>query len=468
MSAFIADSIIASEYESEYRALHRALEWIDDFGLFFVECVPVQSEQLYQRITAGIPRKKTHLLRLEEEVDSLYDTVAALTRKEHPDILFIQGLEKSFVPYIKAGYGGEGEYYKQDSVPRVLGHLNLERERFRERFSFLSFVFLLPRFGLKYFIRRAPDFFDWRSGVFSFNIESGVLEQAQFTDVDYKVYLDPQQRQERSLEIAALLEESQQPPKNIAALYREQGRLLEAENRTKEALVSYENALKTNPDYYQAWRSRGLAFNNLGQYAEAIACYNKALQINPEDIFSWFHKGYALAKMGRYEESIESCHKTLQINPGHEMAWNSLGANLVYLGRFDEAVDAFRKQLKLEPDHKFSWFNLGSVLEQQGRLEEATEAYQKQIELNPEHGDACFGSVGNALWRLSKTKEAEEVYKRGLSVNPNDIDILCNDTGLAVAQGDQERCRKRVAAVLPLLEASDDNRYAIIPFLTWV
>jgi superkiller protein 3 len=29
-------------------------------------------------------------------------------------------------------------------------------------------VFLVRSFGLNYFIHRAPDFFDWRSGVFDF------------------------------------------------------------------------------------------------------------------------------------------------------------------------------------------------------------------------------------------------------------------------------------------------------------
>ena len=33
------------------------------------------------------------------------------------------------------------------------------------------FVFIVPLFGLKYFIHRAPDFFDWRSGVFELNQE---------------------------------------------------------------------------------------------------------------------------------------------------------------------------------------------------------------------------------------------------------------------------------------------------------
>ncbi|MEC4816697.1 MAG: hypothetical protein SAK29_26035 [Scytonema sp. PMC 1069.18] len=85
--------------------------------------------------------------------------------------------------YIKPGYGGQGNFYKEDSVPRVLGHLNLHRERFRDNFN-ICFIFLVRLFGLKYFIHRAPDFYDWRSGVFEF-----LEEKIPVTiDIERKLY----------------------------------------------------------------------------------------------------------------------------------------------------------------------------------------------------------------------------------------------------------------------------------------
>jgi superkiller protein 3 len=53
--------------------------------------------------------------------------------------------------------GGQGNFYKVDSVPRILNHLNQQRERFRDNFK-ICFIFIVRLFGLKYFIQRAPDF----------------------------------------------------------------------------------------------------------------------------------------------------------------------------------------------------------------------------------------------------------------------------------------------------------------------
>lgn len=164
------DKDLPPDPEEEYASFVRTLKWTEGFGLAFVRCSPVRGEQLIIDIQKEMPQKTIEVLRLNERINDLYEMVESLPNRNKIDIIFISGLEKSLIDYIKPGYGGEGDYYKLDSVPRVLGKLNLQRERFRDNFK-ICFVFLLRLFGLKYFIHRAPDFFDWRSGVFELNQE---------------------------------------------------------------------------------------------------------------------------------------------------------------------------------------------------------------------------------------------------------------------------------------------------------
>ena len=163
--------------EDEYQALMRALDRIQGFGLFFVECSPIQAERLIERIREDLPRQTCSHLLLPGPVDSLFDRVATMAASETPEIIFVEGLERSLVEYIRPGFGGRGDYYKEDSVPRILGHLNLQRERFRDTFTDIRLVFLVPKFALRYFMLRGPDFFDWRSGSFAFSAESDVLQE---------------------------------------------------------------------------------------------------------------------------------------------------------------------------------------------------------------------------------------------------------------------------------------------------
>jgi hypothetical protein len=161
------DEDLTASAEEEYAALVRAIRWAKGFGLLFVQCTPAEGDRLMDRVRDDIADKTVDVLRLEGEIDDLYATVAALPEIDKTNVLFITGLEKSLVPYIKPGYGSEGDYYAKDTVPKILAKLNLQREKFRETFG-LCFVFLVPLYAMKYLIRRAADFYDWRSGVWEF------------------------------------------------------------------------------------------------------------------------------------------------------------------------------------------------------------------------------------------------------------------------------------------------------------
>ena len=240
---------LAANSEEEYQALIRSLQWIDGFGLIFIDCSPAAGRQLIERVQQDVPEKRIGTLALEQKIDNLYNLVADALKREPINILFITGLEKSFVDYIQAGSGGQGEYYKLDSVPRILGHLNLQRERFRDNLK-ICLVFILPFFGLKYFIRRAPDFFDWRSGVFKFSMDA---------DTSDYLALTPQERQEKLLEIQTLILEEKQTPERQAELFHEQGLLHSIFGKYEEAIASYDRAVAIKPDFHQAWNNRGIA-----------------------------------------------------------------------------------------------------------------------------------------------------------------------------------------------------------------
>ncbi|MEG3978334.1 tetratricopeptide repeat protein, partial [Microcoleus sp. herbarium8] len=43
-----------------------------------------------------------------------------------------------------------------------------------------------------------------------------------------------------------------------------------------------DKALEFKPDDYEAWYNRGIALHNLGRFKDAIASYDKALKIKPD------------------------------------------------------------------------------------------------------------------------------------------------------------------------------------------
>jgi tetratricopeptide (TPR) repeat protein len=435
------DEDVQLDAAETYQALVRSLDLTEGFGIFLVRCVEGERDRLMQRLQQDLPKQQITQLRLETALEdgNLYNRVAAkLQAQPELDVLFIDGLEKSFEAYIKPGYGGQGDYYKMDSVPRVLGHLNLQRERFRNDFP-VSLVFFLSPFGLKYIARRAPDFFDWRSGIFEFVADwQTVVNLSEKMRGDYDEYLQwsHQQRLDRIQKIQALLEENNQTDDTRASLAFQQGNLFVADENYLAAFSSYEQALKYDSENYKTWYNYAINLYSLGRYEEAIDSYDQALRRKQDDYEAWFDRGNSLAKLGRFEEEIASYEQALKYKPDHCKAWFNHGIALNDLGRFEAAISSYDEAVKCKPDYHSAWNNRGISFANLMQFEEAIFSYGKAVKYNPDchnawYNRACAHSLNRnpeaALQDLVEAiRLAPEEY-RNLAKTDTDFDGMRDD-----------------------------------------
>jgi tetratricopeptide (TPR) repeat protein len=390
-------NLLETETKAEtYRYLKNGLQRKRGFGLFFVQCSPAEGHKLFEDIKIDFPEKHIGILPLEKEIDDLYSLIAEKQIQETIDILFIQGLDKSLIPYLRSEpsfpvtlsgekniHGGQGTYYRLDTVPPILAHLNLQRERFRDNFKF-SLVFLLPKFALKYLIRRAPDFFDWRSGVFEF------IEDQYFGKYEEYLTLKSEERYVKILEIKDLIEQPLQTQENQALLWLEIGDLYFADKNYAQALLSFDQALKIKPEIYKAWYYRGNALVRLGRFEEAIISYDQALKLNPDDQQSWFNRGLALGNLGNLgniQEEILSYDQALKIEPYFHKAWYNRGVALGSLGNIEEEIISYNEALKIEPNYPQAWYNKSCAYILQGQTKLALESLEKAISLDEQYRD---------------------------------------------------------------------------------
>jgi len=433
--------------EEEYRTLLRVLRRGEGFGLVFVKCSPAQGERIIARVQQDLTTQKVGSLRLSAPTDTLYDLVTDFPAVEQLDVLFISGLEYSIYEYEDAEFGditrrSQGKLYEGTwlGVPRLLGHLNLRRESFREHFN-LRLVFLIPEFVRRYFIRRAPDFFDWRSAVLEFPMDADHLHQEsqRLSFGNYDDYLDliPAERRTKILEIKALLEEPHQTPDQAANLYFEQGRLWSTAEEYQAAIDSYDHALHHKPDKHEAWNNRGSALGKLGRYEEAIDSFDHALHHKPDYHWAWNNRGIALWNLGRYEEAIDSFDHALHHKPDLHEAWYGRGNALDELGRYEEAIDSYDHALHHKPDYHEAWNNRGYALDELGRYEEAIDSYDHALHHKPDDHEAWYGR-GNALGKLGRYEEAIDSYDRAIKLKPEDPSAFYNKACCYGLQGKVE------------------------------
>jgi len=304
--------------EGVYRALLRCLTRTKGFGIVFVQCSPAVGTQLIYRVQEDLSDKKIAILELTEPIDNLYDIVASRDDRNALNILFIKGLDKSLEPYIKPGYGGDGDYYNLDTVPPILSHLNQRREIFRDRLSNICFVFILPTFAIKYIIRRAPDFFDWNSGVFELSTDSS-NEFISIKTITSSNYYESENADFSGRNFSGNLIRTDN---NVTGNFQELGMTMQTKEYKKNTIKPQKDEPISLDELNEAesWIKRGNVLLLVSRYEEAIQRYELAIRLNPNSCEAWNLRGIALLQLGRYQESIASFDKALEINPDYQEA----------------------------------------------------------------------------------------------------------------------------------------------------
>lgn len=149
---------------------------------------------------------------------------------------------------------------------------------------------------------------------------------------------------------------------------------------------------------------------------QAFVSFQKAVRLNPEHKEAHYYLGHVYFLRGKYGRAAERFTKVLRIDPAYSNAHNYLGLVLERQGRWQEAIQAYRKALDnplfLTPDK--AWFNLGRALAHEGRTQAALDAFQEALLINPANlpPELIFLEMGEAYYNLDKKERAVEVLTR--------------------------------------------------------
>ena len=198
--------------------------------------------------------------------------------------------------------------------------------------------------------------------------------------------------------------------------------LLEA-GRTVEAISTYEQALRTKPDYALAHNNLANALAGLpGRRPEALGHYEQALQVKPD--FALAHNNLAneLAKLpGRLQEALPHYQRALRIEPDFAEAHNNLANALAKLpGCLPEALEHYERALRIKPDFVEAHNNLANALAKlPGRLPDAVAQYEQALRIEPDNAVA-HNNLANVLAKLpGRLPEALAHYERALQIKPD-------------------------------------------------
>ena len=429
------------EYQSLLSSLKAILHRQDHFAMFFVRCSPNEGEQIMRRIRADVADPAVsdrpidiQILRLDREIADFYATVVEQSDLHDADIVMVTGIEE-FLECRAGELTGELANDVQH-IPRPIAHLSLAQPKLKAKFP-ICFVFLLPLFALKFFIDSYPELFDEEISVFEFPTDMELLRQETFRwggGDRYELYaqLSEEERDEKYEYLQKLIAAQPLISDRRVELLLEQGGLLVAGNRCKEAIANCDLAINIRPHNHLAWYNRAVALDLSDRHEEAIANYRQAIVCKADLYVAWHNMGTSLSMLGRYEEAITSFDNALKFKPDYHYSLGGKGLVYSVLGKHDEAIACCEKALALNPDYVQGWFSRAYALESIGKYEEAVASYDRALESKPHDHQIWYGRA-KALECWGNYTEAISSYNQALELRPDDY-YAWNNRGLALSK----------------------------------
>ncbi|MGB3559744.1 MAG: tetratricopeptide repeat protein, partial [Geitlerinemataceae cyanobacterium] len=101
---------------------------------------------------------------------------------------------------------------------------------------------------------------------------------------------------------------------NSADIYKTLGNALQAQGKSQAAIRAYSKAIELKPDFAEAHANVGNIAYLQGQLDEAIACYHRAIQFNPNLAGVYANLSQVLQKQGRSHEAEFYQRKALELS----------------------------------------------------------------------------------------------------------------------------------------------------------
>lgn len=156
--------------------------------------------------------------------------------------------------------------------------------------------------------------------------------------------------------------------------------------------------------------SKGLQFLSNDEFAKALPYFNEAVKSDPNYAEAWYQVGYCYGILGMHSEALKATINAAKLRPDWIETHINIGASSFALNRFDDAVEAYKKAAKLDSTRGDLQYAIGISFNRLGKTGEEILAYRRAISLKPDLVPA-IENLGVAYFKEKRYKEAADIFE---------------------------------------------------------
>jgi tetratricopeptide (TPR) repeat protein len=155
---------------------------------------------------------------------------------------------------------------------------------------------------------------------------------------------------------------------DLAAAFKNRGNAHDDKGDYDRALEDYNEAVTINPLDADAFNSRGTTYAALARYERAILDFDEAIRLNPASPLAFGNRCFARGVLDQLEQALADCGEALHLKPKNPGALGSRAFVYLKLRRYEAAIADYNLRLRENPDDAYALFGRGVAKYRKGDL----------------------------------------------------------------------------------------------------
>jgi lipoprotein NlpI len=135
---------------------------------------------------------------------------------------------------------------------------------------------------------------------------------------------------------------------NIAVALFHRGDAYTAKDDLASAIRDYDEVIRIEPEFAEAFNNRGNVYDDTGDHQRAIQDYGEAIRIRPEFPEAFNNRGTSYDEMGDHARAILEFDQAIRLKSSYQSAFKNRGRAKIFLGNFASAADDFAQALSMQ------------------------------------------------------------------------------------------------------------------------
>jgi Flp pilus assembly protein TadD len=149
----------------------------------------------------------------------------------------------------------------------------------------------------------------------------------------------------------------------------------------KDAITDYTEAIRAEPNYADAYASRGWSYLELGLYEKAIMDLSEAIRLKPDNPDVYLDRGNANFNLKQYESAISDYTEVIRLKPDYAEAYQGLGSAYLRVKQYERAITDYTEAIRLKPDLGAVYYDRGYAYHMLGNDKAANADLKKSKKL---------------------------------------------------------------------------------------